>query len=303
LTVWQAQNYEDKGIVGGLADTTAYPLLNPLVKSAVELGQNQGLDPDFQHQIYGGEFNENKGVSEGEAIGSYLARQASPHLAFLSKLSNRGKLPDALNVTDDDYEHGSDATRDVVSFFTGLGFYQGRQDELPAPLDKDTSNESDTSGSPAVGYYGLDQISAATASRRQETPSNKQGNPLTEGLTTKNMTTSGESAPSGWIPNKYGKPGSGWIPNKYGKSGWIPNKYGQWNRKGTGWIPNKYGKSSGRKWVDYGSSGGSGGYRGYSGGSSGSTGGVPSMDLLAILERLRNQIDQGIVIDTDGFTQ
>lgn len=234
---------------GDIRDSTASTLLNPFIKAPLELGMNQRLDPDSNFEIYGGEFNEQMGISDREAIGAYIGQQANPLTSFLAKLSKNGKLP-VGNISNG--ESGRDATRDVASYLTGLGFYQsklGYEGEFPS-----------ASSPTAVGPYGSSDIPVVSGAPAASNSGVSKNDNLIKKLL---ETASG--------------PGSSDSEGKK-KSGWIPNKYG--DKKKSGWIPNKYGKGS----------------SGFSGGG--------SSDIWALLEllmRLKEETDQGRVIDPNVF--
>lgn len=193
-------------------------------------------------------------------------------------------MPDALNITDDDYEHNSDAFRDVISFITGVGFYQGKQEALPEPTTTDSVSSDGTSNNPAVGLYRLSDLSMFSGRAGHKDRKSSGNGPLTGNLLGNIASSNNKSSDhaSGWI--------EGLFDNK--KSGWIE---GLFDNKKSGWIPNKYGSSGGR--------GGYSGYGGYSGGSSGSSGPLGDGELLALLRKLKEMVDQGVVIDPERFKQ
>lgn len=200
---------------GDIMDSPVNTLMNPFIKAPLELGMNKSLDPDNNFPIVGGEYNENMGISDGEAVGVYLARQANPWSSFLAKLSKNGKLPDGLNISD--VETGRDATRDVASFFSGMGFYQsklGYNGEVP---------ESPS----AVGRYEsiseVPQLSGRAAPTIDSSEKNEQALKKLMDMTT-NTTGDQDSKDSA----------KGWIDYKNKKSGWIPNKYGKKSRRYSG---------------------------------------------------------------------
>ena len=122
-------------------------LLNPVIKSFLELNQNQNMDPDQPYEIYGGEYNQNMGISDEAAVGTYLARQANPWTALISKvLKNEGVIGKGK---DEDYQ----TSRDLLSFITGLGFYQGKpQDEIILPgVDSGSVGYDNIGELPTVG--------------------------------------------------------------------------------------------------------------------------------------------------------
>lgn len=199
-------------IEDGLGGSTAGTLLSPFIKAPLELGMNKRLDPDSNFEIYGGKFNEDMEISDKEAVGAYTAQQANPLTSFLAKLSKNGKLPFG-NISKG--ESNRDATRDVASYLSGLGFYQsklGYDGEVPSD-DKSTAvgpySLSDipvSSGDDAALRVGNneDAIKKLLASASGAAPAEEDG---------------GSSKKSGWIPNKYGDKKSGWISNKYGNKG------------------------------------------------------------------------------------
>lgn len=159
------------GALAELGNTPMNTLLNPAVKAPLELGMNTTLDPDSNFEIYGGEYNENMGISDGEAVGAYLARQANPWTNFLAKLSKNGKLPIG-NISDQ--EGGRDATRDVASFLTGIGFYQAKPEK---ELTTSTPKSDLVPNSSAVGSFELSDLTmfpdAAVGSNSTEKETNK----------------------------------------------------------------------------------------------------------------------------------
>jgi hypothetical protein len=227
--------------------------MNPAIKAPIELGLNRRLDPDSNFPIVGGEYNENLGITDNEAKGSYLAQQASPHTAFLAKLSRHGKLP-AGNISNG--ESDRDATRDVLSFLSGMGLYQAK-----------LGYEGETPVSPsAVGPYESTSEVPQLSGRAAPTDFKVRGESgdandaaLKRLLESNTNTYDGEDSKDsakGWIPDKYGKRKSGWIPNKYGKK----------SRRGRG---------------SFGS----------------------YVDIMEILRRLKDEVDQGRVIDLEAFDE
>lgn len=211
---------------GDIMDSPVNTLMNPFIKAPLELGMNKSLDPDNNFPIVGGKYNEDMGISDGEAVGAYLARQANPWSSFFAKLSKNGKLPDGLNISD--VETGRDATRDVASFFSGMGFYQsklGYNGEVP---------ESPS----AVGRYEsmseVPQLSGRAAPTIDSSGSNEQALKKLMDMTT-NTTGDQDSKDSA----------KGWIDFKDNKSGWIPNKYGKKSRRSGG----GFGGSGGVDWA------------------------------------------------------
>ena len=256
-------------------ESGAYPLLNPAVKGAIELGTNQSMDPDFPYPIAGGEYNEMNGISPAESLGIYAARNVSPVAGFLAKLSKNGDLG-PLSMGEGDYreEHGYNTSRDIASFLTGAGFYQGTHE----PVVPGAAN------APAVGKYGLSDIPAING--RKAAAGYGKG-PTGDGKTYGSMEHDGKGYPSG--------DGSGWVnyPDYPQGSGWV-------NYPDRPWVD--YPDSS---WVDYGNSGGyrSGGYGG-GGSSSGGGGSLSSvggssgggMEFWSLLEALKKMVDQGDVV-------
>lgn len=231
-------------------DSAGYPLFNPLFKMPIELARNRSMDPDFPYEIAGGEYNEMNGINPVEALTSYVARNANPLTGFLAKLSKNGDLG-PLSMGDGSYRDsvGYNANRDITSFATGLGFYQGRPDNTlhlnpGAPLPD-----------PAVGTYELSEIpmfrGATAAGEQGSQPKPQDAAELIKGLIEGTNDSDG---------------GSGWID--YGNSGW--------RNFGSGWRNFGYG----------------GGYS-----SSGVSSSSGSMEFWALLQQLKEMIDQGKVID------
>lgn len=226
-------------------------LLNPVIKSILELGRNRNLDPDQPYEIYGGEYNQNMGISDEEAVGTYLARQANPWTNLIQKvLKNEGVIGKGK---DDSYQ----TSRDLLSFLTGLGFYQGKpQDELTLPGLTDT----------AVGYDSLGELPKVGG-----VPAAVQ-----EGIASG---SSQSNAGGEYVdPSAFFNSGSG--------RGWVNYP------KGRGWI--NYGNRRRRGWRNFGSggySGSGGGFGGIDGDSSSGT------EFLEFIRRLMEEIDQGEVYD------
>jgi hypothetical protein len=199
---------------GNFGDSTAYTLMNPAIKAPIELGLNRKLDPDSNFPIVGGQYNENLEISDNEARGAYLAQQANPWTSFLAKMSRNGKLPDGLNISSG--ESGRDATRDVASFFSGMGLYQSKLTPEPdSPLDS-------TAVGQGSGYSEVPQLSGRAASKIV-TEEDKNQSALKKLIEANTNTFDGEESKDS---------AKGWIDFKSKKSGWIPNKYGKKSRRG-----------------------------------------------------------------------
>lgn len=205
---------------GNLGDSTAGTLLNPAIKMPLELGMNRGIDPDSNFEIYGGDYNENMGINDAEAIGAYSARNLNPIAGFLAKLSKNGKLP-VGNITYQ--ESGRDATRDVASFISGLGFYQAKQ---PKNIETVTSTGDTDNTSPAVGSLGLENIpqfrggpAASKVSSKKQSDQLKSIDKLIDNLKGSSEDFSGK----GWID----------FPDRKGK-GWIDYPDRKWKNYGSG---------------------------------------------------------------------
>lgn len=123
-------------------EQAALPLLNPMIKMPLELGMNKSLDPDSDYQIYGGTYNESNQINPLEAILGYTARNVQPGAGFLAKLSKNGDLgPLSMGTGGYRDEHGYEKGKDIASFLTGLGFYQGMPKDAPV---NDESTEDST---------------------------------------------------------------------------------------------------------------------------------------------------------------
>jgi hypothetical protein len=229
-------------------------LLNPVIKSFLELSRNQNLDPDQPYEIYGGEYNQNMGISDGEAVGTYLARQANPWGNLIQKLlKNEGVIGKGK---DDSYQ----TSRDILSFITGLGFYQGKpQDELTLP----------GFGTTPVGYNEASELPSV-------------GGVPAAGSSASVANDGGTYADPSAFPD-FG--GSGWVNYPKGR-GWINYP------KGRGWV--NYGRRYRRGWRNFGGggySGSGGGFGGIDGDSSTGT------EFFEFIKKLIEEMDQGEVYD------
>ena len=261
-------------------ESGAYPLLNPAVKAGIELGTNQSMDPDFPYPIAGGEYNELNGINPAEAIGTYVARNVSPVAGFLAKLSKNGDLG-PLSMGEGEYrdEHGYNASRDIASFLTGAGFYQG--------VSKGATVVPEDGNAPAVGKYELSDIPEIRGRKAAG------GYAASDGPTGKGMSGGSINYDQNGA-NNYAGQGSGWIdyPDYPEGRGWVD--FGS-----SGWI-----NYPDRPWINYGGSG-SGGSGYYGGGGSGggggystsgvSSGGGGSMEFWDLIQALKRMVDQGDV--------
>lgn len=247
--------------MAAFGDSAGYPLLNPLLKGAIELGQNQSMDPDFPFPIVGGEYNQMNDINAVEALVSYAAKSTNPIGGFLAKLSKNGHLgPLSMG---EDYRDDMDynASRDVASFGTGLGFYQARG--MPTPDSLTTP----------VGKYDLSDLPAIrgrkAAGDSSDGPSGSYGQGGRVGSAANYTGYGSGDGSNGWVD----------YPDYGGSSGWV-NYFTSGSTSGYG---------------GYGSGGsGSGGSSGYSGGSVSSGSGT---DFWALLQQLKAMIDQGEVYD------
>lgn len=202
-------------------------LLNPVIKSFLELSQNQNMDPDQPYEIYGGEYNQNMGISDEAAVGTYLARQANPWTALISKvLKNEGVIGKGK---DDSYQ----TSRDLLSFITGLGFYQGKpKDEIVLP----------ELGTTPVGYDDLGELP-----KMGGVPAAVQGDYSATGSS--NSNAGGEYAD----PSAFYSSGRGWINyrNRY-RRGWRNyGSGGYYSNSGGGFGGIDAGTSSGTEFLEF----------------------------------------------------
>jgi hypothetical protein len=237
----------------------AQTLLNPLLKMPAELAMNHPIgQPD--NQIVGGDYNQMNGVNPVESLINYGARNLSPDLGFLSKLSMHGDLPNGLNMADDHGyrdSKGYSKAADIASFLTGLGFYQGMPKDKPEPDKNSTSDPS-----AAVGFQGSQEL------------------PKFSGASAAQGSSYGADAAQSLRDWLIGDTGSSSDSSGYSKSGY--------SKHGSGWHNFFKNYKHYKHYKHYSHHSGSS----FSGGSSAS-----SSDLLALLEALKKQVDQGKVID------
>lgn len=243
-------------------DTAGFPLLNPAIKMPLELGRNKGIDPDFPYEIYGGDYNESRGLNPVEAIATYAMRQLNPWAGFFAKLSKNGDLgPLSVSEGADDRH---DVSRDWASQLTGLGFYQGKMGEAPEK-ESFLKDFVEKLGNPsAVVSYDKSEIpdfSGASAASAPSKPKDVE--------TLKQIISAIET--SGFT----GGNGSGWVD--------FPDF--KWKDFGSSW------RNFGSGWRNFGS--GYGG--GYSSSGYSSSGG--SAEFWELIKKLEAMIDQGKVID------
>lgn len=203
---------------------TARGLLNPAIKMPLELMMNKSLDPESPYQIMGGDYNESNGINPLEAFITYAARNLQPGAGFLAKLSKNGDLG-SLSMGYGGYrdEHGYEKSKDIASFLTGLGFYQGMPKDAPIKPDSDNPTP--------VGQYDKSELPVFPgASRPQDDPSNPSKElEVTDGIIrdilqgnfdSSNGLGSGGYSGSGWRNFGYGGYGyGGGYGGGYGSSG------------------------------------------------------------------------------------
>jgi hypothetical protein len=258
---------DNDGLGAWFGDSAGYPLLNPVLKTAAELGpgfkdgeftwsRNEGLDPDFPFPIVGGDYNENMGINPVEAVVGYAAKQLNPWTAFFGKLSKNNDLPGPLGFGDKDTDRS--AFRDWASQMTGVGFYQGWNGETDSDSEDKGSLLKDLVVNASVGPKGINEILSIVGAAAAQGPLPKVQRDKAKKLLDDVSRTVGTAMAEG-------------------KSEWIDFPDFKWKDFGSNW------KNYGSGYSSYGSS--------YSSSSSGST------DFWDLIQKLKELIDQGDVVE------
>lgn len=187
---------------------TARGLLNPLLKAGMELPFNQQVDPENNYQIMGGQYNEMNQINPLESLAIYAGKTLNPWTGFLAKLSKNGDLGKlSMGVGGYRDEHGYEKSKDIASFMTGLGFYQG----MPG---SEKPKGSDTENPAPVGEQDLSKLPRFQGVSPAQAPKKTETGPVESAI---NSIIQGGGLPTGG--NSYS--GSGWQNFGYGGGrGW-----------------------------------------------------------------------------------
>ncbi len=187
-----------------MPDNAATALLNPGIKSAIELTMNQSMDPDFAGiPIRGGSFNEAFNINDLEATGMYLGRQLGPFAKTGTDIY-RGNQENDEGVSFNEYrqEAGYDPWKQMVSNLSGLSVYQA----MGKGKDQATTEVPDDGNSPPVAQSELLKIPGVSDRKVASGPSDDTGayqDALNSGY------DGGDDGNRGWI--NFGNGGSGWV--------------------------------------------------------------------------------------------
>lgn len=243
-------------------DDASMGLLNPFIKSTIELIANRGIDPDFgKMQILGGDFNEMYNINNLEALAMYGARQAGPFAKTAADLY-RGSQTMDNGESYNDYREGAgyDKWKQLVSNLSGVNVYQAK------PGDPANAVEDVPEFKPPASAVGTDDLLLRGQDRGR-----------------KAVSTPASDVSDGLPSVSYGdQGGSGWVD--FGRNnGWVDFPDFQWRDFGNGF----------RNFGGFGGGGFGGGFS--SGGSSSVSRSEWADNLLELIQALKADIDQGDV--------